>query len=132
MSRILRIVAGGMLAVSGMAMVGCEGDPAVEMPPRTEGERLRLQAARTERKADMMLRAERLIAEGTGKQAEGQTLSSQGRTVQGEKLEAEGEALIREGQALREQAEQVETQVELETSSSSSSSASPSTRPARD
>jgi hypothetical protein len=128
MSRLLKLVAGGMLAVSGMtAAVGCSSEPDVETPPRTEGERLRLEAARKEKKAEMMLRAEKLITEGKGKQAEGQSLKSQGKTVEGEKTQAEGEALIREGEALRKQAEQMETSVELDTSSGS-----PTTRPTRD
>lgn len=132
MSRILKLVAGGMLAMSGMAMTGCDGDPSVETPPRTEGERLRLQAARTEKKAEMTMRAERLIAEGKGKQAEGQTLTSQGKSVQGAKMEAEGEALIREGQALRDQADRMETEVELDRPVSSTSSDRPTTRPVAD
>ena len=128
MSRLLKLVASGVLAVSGMSMVGCEGEPSVETPPQTEGERLRLQAARTNKKAEMMMRAEKLVAEGKGKQAEGQTLTAQGKTVQGGKLEAEGESLIREGQALRDQAERMETEVELDRPVSSNT-ATPTTRP---
>jgi hypothetical protein len=116
-----KLVAGFVLAVSGMtAVVGCSNDPAVETPPQTEGERLRLEAARKEKKADMMLRAEKLITEGNGKKAEGQTLRNQGKTVEGEKIEAQGEALVREGEALRKQAEQMETEVDR-----------PTTRPTR-
>jgi hypothetical protein len=119
MSRFLNLVAGGILVVSGMTIVGCQ-DPAVETPPQTEGERLRLQAARTEKKADMMLRAEKLTTEGNAKRAEGETLKQQGKTVEGERKMAEGDALIREGEAQRRQAEQMETNVER-----------PTTRPSR-
>ena len=128
MSRMLKLVAGCVLAVSGMTVVGCSSEPDVETPPQTEGERLRLEAARTEKKAEMMLRAEKLVTEGNAKKAERQTLRNQGKSVEGEKIEAQGEALIREGEALRKQAEQMDTSVERSTSSSS---ASPTTRPVR-
>ena len=121
MSRFLNLVAGGILAVSGMSMVGCSNDPDVEMPPQTEGERLRLEAARKEKKADMMLRAERLTTEGTGKRAEGESLTKQGKTVEGTKKTAEGDALIREAEALRRQAEQMTTEVELKTTTDTTS-----------
>ena len=77
--------------------------------PRTGGERMLYEAKRMETKGEMMVRAERLIANGRGKREEGETLKNQGKTVTGERISAEGDAMIREGEAVMEKARAMNT-----------------------